>query len=57
MMTKLDGYKTYIVIAGAILTALGAYLTGELTLMEFVNASLVSLGIGTVRHGMKTGAK
>jgi len=55
-MNFLKGYKTYIIAAGGILTALGAYLSDTISLTEFIFAVLGSLGIGTLRAGIKTEA-
>jgi hypothetical protein len=48
----LDGYKTYIVAAGAILTAVGGYLTGAIDAVTAINSVLAALGLSTLRHGV-----
>lgn len=56
MLTKLknglEGKKTYIVAAAVVLTALGAFLNGDLTLIQAVEQALVGMGIGTLRAGV-----
>ena len=51
-MKFLDGYKTYIVAAGAILTAVGGYLTGAVDAVTAINSVLAALGLSTLRHGV-----
>jgi hypothetical protein len=52
----LRGKKTYIIAAGAILTALGAYLNGTLSGPECVLAVLGACGLGTLRAGVTKAA-
>jgi len=52
-MNFLKGYKTYIIAAGTILTAMGAYLSDSITLVDFIFAVLGALGLGTLRAGVK----
>lgn len=42
----LDGLKTYLVVAVAILSSLFAYMTGEMTLLQTVQAAGLALGLG-----------
>ncbi len=46
---NLTGYRTYIVAAGAVVAALVAFLTGEMTVAEAVNAALIGTGLATLR--------
>jgi len=52
----LNGYKTYIVAALAVLGALGGYLDGDLTLAAALNLAVPAILSMTVRHGIATGA-
>jgi hypothetical protein len=52
----LKGKKTYIIAAGAILTALGAYLDGKMDTVTFALAVMGALGFGTLRAGIAKGA-
>lgn len=49
----LSGKKTYIVAVGAIVAAIVAFLTGEMTLAEAVNSGLLGAGLGTLRMATK----
>lgn len=49
----LQGYKTYIIAAIAVLSAILAYKTGQADLFETINAVLLALGLGTLRAGVK----
>ena len=51
-MSFLDGYKTYIVCAAAILTAVAAYLNKSISLTELVSAIFAALGGITLRQGI-----
>jgi len=53
---KLAGKKTYIVGIGAILTAVGAYLTGNAELADAIQAVITAVLGMTIRNGIKTGA-
>lgn len=46
------GKKTYLVAAGVVLTAAGAYLSGEATLSAAIVQALTGLGLATVRMGV-----
>jgi predicted type IV restriction endonuclease len=47
-------HKTYIICVGAILTALGAYLSGNLTLEQFIAALFAATAGMTVRRAITT---
>ncbi len=47
------GKKTYIVMFTAIIGAVGAYLTGDLNLIEAGTAVLAALGLGGLRDAIK----
>lgn len=49
----LEGKRTYILAFGAVVAAAVAFMTGEMTLAEAVNAALVGAGIGTMRASIK----
>lgn len=51
-MISLEGKRTYIIAFGAVVAAAVAFLTGEMTLAEAVNAALVGAGLGTLRAGV-----
>lgn len=48
-MNILTGYRAYIVAAGAVIAALAAFASGELTLAWAVNSALIGLGLATLR--------
>ncbi len=52
----LNGYKTYIVGALAVLGAVGGWLDGDLTLLAALNVAIPALLAMTVRHGIATTA-
>lgn len=54
IFTKLSGWKTYILGAAAILAAIGAYLSGTMTLQQMIEAIFAAVGMMTVRHGITT---
>ena len=43
------GKKTYLVAIGAVVAAVVAYLTGDLTLAEAINQGLIGAGLATLR--------
>lgn len=45
----LEGNRTYIVAFGAVIAAAVAYLTGEMSVAEAVNAALIGSGLATLR--------
>ena len=53
LFEALQGYKTYIVCGAAILTALGAFLSGDLTGVQAIEAVWAAIGGMTLRHGIK----
>ncbi len=53
----LKGKKTYIVAAGGILAALGGYLTGQMSVFEAVLVGINSLGLSSLRAGIKSDVK
>ena len=55
-MNPLDlfpGYKTYILAIGAMLTATGAFMLGNMELGAFVEAMVAASMVVTLRKGMK----
>lgn len=48
-MNYLQGKRTYIVAFGAVVAAAVAYLTGEMTVAEAVNAALIGTGLASLR--------
>lgn len=53
-MTKLQGYKTYILMALGVLYAISGFFTGHVdanTAFEIIGGSL---GLGTLRHAIST---
>lgn len=48
-MNALTGYRTYIIAAGAVVAAVVAFLTGELSLGEAINSGLVGAGLASLR--------
>ena len=51
-MNALVGYRTYIIAAGAVVGAVVAFLTGEITLVEAVQTAIIGAGFGTLRLGL-----
>ena len=49
---NLAGNRTYILAFGAVVAAAVAFMTGEMTLAEAVNAALVGAGLGALRAGV-----
>lgn len=54
LLAKLNGWKTYFLGGGAILTAIGSYLSGVIDLKTAVEAVWAALGLMTLRHGITT---
>jgi hypothetical protein len=50
----LQGYKTYVVCAGALLTAAGSYLDGAIDKQTLIEAIFAALAAASVRHGITT---
>jgi hypothetical protein len=53
MFEFLDGKKTHLTVAAAVVAAIFGFLTGEMTLAEAVNASMVALGLSALRVAKK----
>lgn len=51
-MDWINGHKTYIVAIGAVLYALGSYLTGSMDLATAANYLFVGAGAAALRHAM-----
>ena len=54
LFSKLAGTKTYIVAIAGILTALGAYLNGALSVTQLFEALFAGVSAMTIRHGITT---
>jgi len=52
----MNGKKTYLTAAAALLTTWAAFLTGNLTLSESLQATFAAVLAATLRHGITTGA-
>ena len=52
-MEVLSGYKTYLVAAGIICTALAAFAGGEADLVQTAVVILNGLGLGALRAGVE----
>jgi len=52
----LQGKKTYLVGIGAVLAAIGGYLTGTIDLAAGIQAIIGAIMAMTIRNGIKTGA-
>lgn len=48
----LKGKKTYIVMLAALLGAVAGYASGEITLVQAIEAVLAALGLGALRSGV-----
>lgn len=53
----LKGKKTYFLSFGAMLTAIGIYLSGDITLMEMVEAIWAAILAMTIRAGVSKSGK
>jgi len=53
-MQFLSGKKTYVVAVGVVVSAVVAFLTGELSLADTVVRSLEGLGLATLRAGVSS---
>ncbi|GAF69460.1 unnamed protein product [marine sediment metagenome] len=51
-MEWLQGKKTYLVVAAAVIAAIIGYLNGELTIVQGVGAILAALGLGSARSAI-----
>ncbi len=56
MANFLSGYKTYILGVAAILTAIGGYASGTITLPELVAAIFAAVQTMNIRHAITTTA-
>lgn len=54
LLAKLNGWKTYILGVGAILTAIGTYLAGGLDLKSAAEAVWAAVMAMSIRHGITT---
>jgi hypothetical protein len=52
MFTKLAGYRTYIIAAVAVITAIGSFLAGDVTLADAIQNALLGAGLATLRAGV-----
>lgn len=48
----LQNKKTYIIAFGAVVAAIVAFLSGEMTLGEAVNSGLIGAGLASLRAGI-----
>lgn len=51
-MNWLNGHKTYAIAAGAILYAIGAYLTGNMDLAATMQYLFLGAGAAAIRHAI-----
>tara|TARA_R110000868_G_scaffold410346_1_gene698060 strand:- start:2595 stop:2789 length:195 start_codon:yes stop_codon:yes gene_type:complete len=56
LLVKLNGAKTYVVGVAAMLTSLGAYLNGAITIKDLIEAWFAAITAMTIRHGITTTA-
>jgi len=54
LFAKLEGYKTYLVCAIAVLTALLSYLNHQISLIDLAMAVLAALGAASGRQAITT---
>ncbi len=54
LLSKISGWKTYILGASAILAAIGGYLNHALDLTQMIEAIFAAVGTMTIRHGITT---
>lgn len=54
LLSKLSGFKTYVVGVAAILTAVGAWMGGALDIKGMVEAVWAAVMAMTIRHGITT---
>lgn len=57
VLELLQGKKSYIIAAAIILTALGAFLNGDVTLVQAIETVLAGLGLASLRAGIAGGPK
>jgi hypothetical protein len=53
----LKGKKTYVVAIVGLVTAIGGWLTGDLSLADAIQAGLTAVLGATIRHGVATETK
>lgn len=53
----MKGRKTYLIALGAVLAAVGGYLTGEFTLADAINTFVVGGGLASLRAALADVAK
>lgn len=53
-MDKLNGWKTYLVAAAAIISAVAGYFTGALTIAQMIEAIFAAISTMTIRHAITT---
>lgn len=52
MRAYLDGKKTYILSTAGVIAAIAGWITGELNMVQALNAAFIAGGIGTARAGI-----
>lgn len=52
MRAYLDGKKTYILSVAGMISAVAAWITGELNFVQAVEAFLLAASVGTLRAGV-----
>ena len=55
MLSKLDGYKTYIVAGASVIFDLVQFWDGQMDAQTLAMAVFAALGLSAARHGMTTG--
>jgi hypothetical protein len=53
MLDILAGKRTYILSIGAVLAAVGGFMTGEFTLAEAIQNAVLGAGLGTLRAAVR----
>ncbi|MFP5465153.1 MAG: hypothetical protein ACLGHR_10335 [Gammaproteobacteria bacterium] len=56
-MNALAGYRTHILAASGVITAVLAFLAGEMSLAEAVQSALVAASVSTLRVGVANAVK
>ena len=57
LVSKMSGWKTYLVAAAAIVAAWAGFFNDALTLTQAIEATFGAIMAATVRHGVTTEAK
>ncbi len=52
----MNGKKTYTVMIAGLMTAVGGFMSGDMSLTQALVLALNSLGLGALRHGISTRA-